>query len=62
MPYQQLINPFFSGHLYKLGELKAETDLSIKTNRRERQDSRYLDNKVKLAIFFLNTVLVYQTL
>lgn len=36
-----------------MGELKAETDLSIKTNRRERQDSRYLDNKVKLAIFFL---------
>lgn len=40
----------------KLTELKVETDLQagfIKTNRSERQDSRYLDNKVMLAIFFL---------
>lgn len=34
----------------------------IKTNWGERQDSWYLDNKVMLAIFFLNTVLIYQTL
>lgn len=35
---------------------------SLKTNRGERQDSWYLDNKVMLAIFFLNTILIYQTL
>lgn len=63
MPYHQQQSTAVQS--VKLTELKVETDPQaelIKTNRSERQDSPYLDNKVMLAIFVLNTVLIYQTL
>lgn len=46
-----MINFFaYHHHFIELLELKAETDL---VSAFERQDSRYLDEKIKLAIFFL---------